>query len=306
MHHVTSALLLAALAAAGGAEAANSAAGTLMTMRVDGEVTVDLSGKVSAYEIDTKVDPAIRGVIDKAVGRWKFKPIVVDGAPVKARTSMRITLGAEEKPGGYAVFVDNVNFTDTLARKVDEVKGKKAGKVPMDIPNTGSDVAITVAKKGASPRYPAMGLMNRVNADVLLMLKVGADGKVLEVVPVQSSLLNVRGSDRALEKLREEFERTAAVAFKSWKMDVKVKPGVTPTEDDMTGLLSVRYSIPDSSAAVDTTGTWRIENRSIRRSVPWLPPASVSQRPGVSDFLPGEMRTASEGEQFQLLQGAGS
>ena len=75
----------------------------IMTMRVDGEITLGQNGGVLDYRITTPIKPEMQKLLDKAVRNWTFQPVI-------AKNNMRITLAAREAGRGYAVSVDNVTF----------------------------------------------------------------------------------------------------------------------------------------------------------------------------------------------------
>ena len=84
----------------------------MMTMRVDGDITIDSQGRVTKYKVTTPVTPTIEKALDKAVHGWRFHPVKVDGQPANARSNMRVTLAAREASNGYAISVDNIIYRD--------------------------------------------------------------------------------------------------------------------------------------------------------------------------------------------------
>ncbi len=107
-------MLIAALLAGASAHAATNvdvAKGeAVLTLRVDGQLSIDAQGNVVEYQIRTKLEPQVEKLVRRAVPGWRFKPIHVDGKPVIAQSPMRITLSAVEIEQGYKVMVDNVVF----------------------------------------------------------------------------------------------------------------------------------------------------------------------------------------------------
>lgn len=84
----------------------------LMTMRVDGDITIDAAGRVAGYHLKTGIEPALKTLIAGSVPHWEFDPVLLDGTPVAAKSKMRITLRAKEEDGGYVVAIDNAIFHD--------------------------------------------------------------------------------------------------------------------------------------------------------------------------------------------------
>jgi len=93
-------VLLGLLLAISGGQAAPAAAATpvagesVLTMRVDGELTIGTEGQVLSYKIRSKLDPTLQAMLDKSIPRWHLAPVRQGGKPVNAKTPMRITLAA--------------------------------------------------------------------------------------------------------------------------------------------------------------------------------------------------------------------
>jgi hypothetical protein len=78
---------------------AQKTAAATLEMSADGEVQIAPDGTVSDYRLQSHLAPAVAELVDKDVRRWQFKPIVVDGTPVVAKTSMHLDLKAEPVDG---------------------------------------------------------------------------------------------------------------------------------------------------------------------------------------------------------------
>src|SRR4249919_1055986 len=85
----------------------------LMTLHIDGKITIDSAGKVADYTIETELPNEIRAVIDKSVPRWLFAPPKLEGAQTQVRGNMRITLAATPSGEDHVVRIDNVTFPKT-------------------------------------------------------------------------------------------------------------------------------------------------------------------------------------------------
>jgi TonB family protein len=279
-------LLLPALAAPAATPAPQSE--KVLTMRVDGVLTVAPDGTVRDYRIATPMPTGLQEVLDKAVRGWTFHPVRLNGEPVAARNNMRVTLAARESGDGYAVAVDNVTFRPLAPPAPGETTGPADG-----------DGTVTVTARNLRPGSYPRGLMRAgVEGAVLLYLKLEPDGRVEDVVAVQSSLYDVRGRERTLDQARKQFERNAIDAARRWSFHVETTGDATPTASDLTVTVPVWYSMATRG---DDAGKWRIELRGPRQPVPWLDGVDVAQRFGVSDLGENEMATLASA--FRVPEG---
>jgi TonB family C-terminal domain len=249
----------------------------IMTMRVDGEITVGQNGGVLDYRITTPIKPEMQKLLDKAVRNWTFHPVIVDGKPVIAKNNMRITLAAREAGRGYAVSVDNVTFRG-MSPESPGGQGKPSAE-------QGGSVVIT-ARSMKPGGYPSGMARAGVEGAVLLYVRVSPNGNTEDVIAVQSSLYNVRGRPDVLDKARKLLEENAIAAAKRWEFNVTVtKPDPTPA--DMTVTVPYGY-VMGHNANREDAGQWRVELRSERAVVPWLLDTRTDTRTaqdiGVSDL----------------------
>lgn len=250
---------------------------SIMTMRVDGEITIGQGGGVLDYKITTPIKPEMQQLLDQAVRKWTFHPVIVDGKPVIAKNKMRITLAAHEAGRGYAVSVDNVTFRGMPSES-------PSGQDKPSAEQGGSVVITTKSMKAGG--YPRGLKQAGVEGAVLLYVRVSLDGNTQDVIAVQSSLYNVRGRQDVLDKARKLFEDNAIAAARRWKFNVTVtKPN--PTPEDMTVTVPYRY-VMGRNANREDAGQWRVELRSEKAIVPWLLDTRTDTRTvqdiGVSDL----------------------
>jgi hypothetical protein len=191
-------LLSLALAACIAFSSASGAAAPPKTasyeMVANGEVQIDAVGHVSDYKLSSELTPEISALVDRSVRRWRFEPILQDGRPVTAKTALRIRLLARRSG------VDSDNFTVSIA------------SVDFSAPRRSS--------AGKPPRYPQLAASARLNAKVLLLLRIDDTGKVVEALPYQTSLGARTRSERDAESWRTIFERASITAAKTWKYDL--------------------------------------------------------------------------------------
>ena len=255
---------------------------TLLTMRVDGSVTIDLQGHVAGYQIDTPVPDTLRGTLDHAVAGWRFQPVVLDGKPAVARTKMRITLAARKlDPDHYQVTVDNVVFPGGPGRLA-----SGANSQPIEL----------TARSVHPPRFP--GELARVGASarILIAIRANPDGQIVDVVAIQSSLLDTKGTQRNMAWAIRQFQDATIKAARQWRVGVIGTIDQT-NRDNLTATASVQFTMPNRE--IDVPGQWLLESRTPLQDIPWEPKAEGNQRVGVSDVAPGELiPTASD---YKLL-----
>ena len=269
----------------------------VLTLRVDGDLSIDAAGHVLDYRIRTKLDPDIAKLVAKAVPAWRFEPVVVNGKGIPAKSSMRITLAATEVKGGYEVRVDNIVFRpDTFeeyeaSRAAIQAESERQAADPTRAASAEKPrqfVGIT-ARKLTPPGYPSGLMKSGVEGVVLLILRLNPDGSVADVFASQSSLLNVKGKPEVLERARTMLEKNAAATAAKWTFGVEAKNMAALNASDLTVRVPVEYVLTGGGtrdASLD--GKWRHEVRGPNFPVPWLL-AGEDQVIGVSDLDSGEV-----------------
>lgn len=292
------ALALASASAQAGDRLSVDAAGeSVMTMRVDGELTIGTDGQVLEYKLRTSVDQRLQDMLAKAIPAWRMVPLQQGGRPIVAKTPMRIILAATEIAGGYEVRIDNVVFAPLTKEDHDAAAAalRAAADAGETIAAVGepatAPVLITARKMQPPPGYP-VGLMRAgVEGIVLLNLRINPDGTVAEAFAAQSSLLNVKGRSVTLDKARGLLEKESMRAARKWTFDVVASDPSVLEGDDMTVRIPVEYRLGIPGQKDDKSGfagAWRYEFRGPNLPAPWLLGKSGQQIVGVSDLEGGE------------------
>ena len=287
------AVMMAALAV-GTAHAASDPATaqgeSVLTLRVDGELTISPEGGVADYQLRTKLDPQVEALVKRAVPKWRFKPILVDGKPVIAKSPMRITLAAVEMPQGYQVTVDNVVFRPNTPEEWKAELASRKAHPGISVAGEAPRPPVTITSKSLTPpQYP--GGLQRLGVEgiVLLNLRLHPDGKVAEVFAAQSSLLNVKGRSGLMDRARTMLERSASDVAKRWTFNVEAQDpqGLSPVT--LTVRVPVAYTLDPPDETTDgLAGKWRHEFRGPNLTAPWLPDKNAAKI-GVSDLDKNEM-----------------
>lgn len=263
---------------------------SVLTMRVDGELSIDPEGRVMDYRITTKLDPQVEKLVRRAVPAWRFKPILVDGKPAIASSPMRITLAAEEMAQGYRVTVDNVVFQPNTREQYEAELASQKAHPRMSVAGEAPEPQVSISSKSMKPPgYPSGLLRSGVEGIVLLNLRLNPDGTVAEVFAAQSSLLNVKGREGLLDRARAMLERNAGDVAKRWTFQVEAENPAGLSAEDLTVRVPVSYTLGTSGEAADgLAGKWRHEFRGPNLTAPWLA-ADKAAKVGVSDLAGNEM-----------------
>ena len=261
------------------ARAAEAAVERLLSMSVDGRIVIEADGSVRDYSLLTKLTPNLAQMLGKSIQSWRFEPVLIDGQARRVEARVRVSLAAHKDGEDYQVKVDNVVFPAT------------PGAVELPAPQPAVEVT---RRKMNPPLYPG-GLMRAgVSARVLIALHFSPEGRVLEVVPVQTMLFDTAGNDAILGKAVEQFEAATLEAASKWTVNVKLHPGRPTNAKDFTAYTNVEYVMTQNAFGKrhlpvrEKDGKWRVVARSGLRPLPWLSGLDAPTV-GVADVDNGEM-----------------
>ena len=140
--------------------------------QLQGEVIVKLlvsdTGDVEAVEV-VSGDPILARAAVAAARKWKFKPFIKGGKPVKASTTI---------PFDFA-------FTEKVTDKTPPAD-------PTTIDNQGNSQPVHISQGVATgllihkvePVYPMLARVNHVQGTVVLNAIIGKDGRIAQLTPV--------------------------------------------------------------------------------------------------------------------------
>jgi len=166
------------------------------SMVLTGQIDIGTDGQVEAFQIDKRgqVNDAIARFVEGAVQAWRFEPVRVDGQAVKARSPVSLRLGGRIHPeGGQQVTL--------LAASVQQYD-----------PTATDDVT---RLKMPPPAYPEDVYRAGGRGDVLLLVQVGRDGKVMDVATEQVNL-RVIANEAAMRQMRDKLSRVSMAAARRW------------------------------------------------------------------------------------------
>lgn len=213
------------------------------SMLVTGTVDIDPAGGVTSYDLEQAeaLPKAMLDVVDKLVREWRFEPMLVDGKAVHARSPMQLRLVTKQDGENYLLRIGGVTFFG------DKGEGSLSrGKL-------------------RPPRYPAEAVYKGVGGTVYLVLRVGRDGSVEDVVAEQVNL-HVVGTERQMTNFRDLLAQTAIKTARTWMFNFPADG-----EDADSPFMSVR--VPVDFIAPDTrpeeAGKWQAYVPGPRQGVPW-------------------------------------
>lgn len=207
-----------------------------LQLDVSGEIAIDHQGAVYDYKIHTILTPEVKKIVEDSVRQWRFEPVQRDGKPVYAKSGMFLTLAALPAENGYRLRIDKVRFVGTR---------KAVSTMP--------------------PGFPIEALRMRVNAAVLVAVRVDAEGNVLEAMVAQSSMSGSRGTELRGSAVRKKFEVASVEAAKRWKFEPADLAAGDPAETTL--VLSVTFT---TEGAGYLRG-WRAAGAGPSNLIPWLP-----------------------------------
>lgn len=213
------------------------------SMLLTGTIDVDPKGVVSGFAIDhrDKVPAGVAQLVDATVPQWRFEPVIRDGQPVAARTSMGLLVVATQPdPTHYRVTVKGATFGDDGAGGV-------------------------TAKSMLPPKYPVVALKEMVSGEVYLVVRIDHLGTVVDVAAEQVNL-RALGSDSAMNSWRMVFAESASNAAKQWTFHV---PAAAFSDEGqfITIRVPVAYQFPGDEPRY---GEWSAYIPGPRQTIPWL------------------------------------
>lgn len=171
------------------------------SMPASGTIEIDAQGRVAGYTIkDAEAyDQALLDLMARNIQRWVFKPVLVDGVPRQARFDMYLRLQA--KP------LDDGKFEVSIA---------SAAFGSKDVAAPHARLAVRGVRE--PPRYPENELRGGIGGTVVVLLRVGPDGNVMDAA-VEQTNLSVVGRDGAMETWRKDLERATLAAARRWTFE---------------------------------------------------------------------------------------
>jgi hypothetical protein len=250
------------------------------SLLVGGTIDIAADGTVLGYTLDNagKLPKGILEMVARYAPHWKFDPIALPEG-THTRSPMNLLFVARKREdGNFAVELRSASFE-------------------ADVPET---ERVSVARRGRMPAYPDALAARGINGTVYLSLRIGRDGKVMDI---DASHVNLRtiGSESEMANWREQFRLASIKAVRGWRF----KPPSAGTEVDApywTGTLPVAFTV--MGYPEPKPGQWETYIPGPRKPIPWID--SVGMTAEHSDALaPNRFHTPGEGRRLLTPLGEG-
>jgi TonB family protein len=263
------ALLSAAALAAGPGEVRKRVQASML---LTGKIVVAPDGNVRSYAVDQaeKLPPAVAGLIANNVPRWKFEPTLLDGKPVAAEAKMSFRVVAEPVDGGkFSIGISGAEFG----------QGKPGESISYN--------------KRVRVIYPPEAAQARVSGTVYLVLRVGRQGQVVDVVAQQVNM-RVLASDSELERWRQVLARSAMRAARQWTFNPPTS-GKWVDAEYWVARVPVNFNLRVAGMPQGGSyGQWQEYVPGPRQPIPWFDSKQVASTS--ADALPdGDIRQVDQG-----------
>lgn len=244
------------------------------SMVVTGSVDVNPDGTLHGYTLDQpeKLPPVVVDVIGNGIAHWEFKLSAPAKDVVKSSMSIRVVA----KPMGDG------NFKVVIA-------GATFGQSHAD------DETVSYKTRPA-PTYPMLAIHARVTGTVYLLVRVGRDGTVEDVIAEQVNLEQY-ATQAEMDRFRKALADASIDAARRWTYNLPTK-GASKNDPYWLARIPVNFYLQGGGAPVvkHGYGQWHGYIPGPRQAAPWISPALASQSP---DAVP-DGALASGNAQVQL------
>lgn len=218
---------------------------------VGGSLVLARDGAVQSAVIDdeAKYGQPIAEMVRKAALQWRFQPVLRDGQPVVAKSSMHVRVVLKKSAdGNYIARIKGATFGDSSTDSTDVLRNAEGNKRIL-------------------PHYPAAAIRGRVQGTVYLALHVDRSGHVVDAVAEQVNLEN-SGPQRILKQYREILAESALKVARQWTY-VPPSTGPLARQDGWTAHVPVTYDLNPLGAPVPDR-TWVTYVRGPFTPAPWV------------------------------------
>ncbi|MBB4594563.1 hypothetical protein [Xanthomonas cannabis] len=278
--------MLLAMASVSGVQARPSAAQMQAqmeaSMNVAGELTLTPDGTVTAVKLtdEATLPPVVRERVKQSIASWRFDPVKDDGSALPTQLPMNLLLVA--KPGEnntYAVSIRSAHFGS-----------QEQG------------AASVTAKDMPPPAYPEHAFREGATGVVYLLLKIGRDGKVEDLVAEQVNLTTLAPESKR-PRWRKAFADVAIAKARGWTF-VPPTQGAEADAPYWVMRVPVTFDIhpwPSNPVAAKQAKKWQSYLPGPRQPAPWHEQSSPSAASDTPDALPGSGLFSARGEGVRLV-----
>jgi len=218
---------------------------THYTMGLTGWIDIDASGAVTAHRLDQHVatlPSSVVTAISRAVAGWRFAP---HASGTAMRAPMKLRLEAQRTSGGGI--------------SEPRIDAAQFGEVP-------PEERVTFAKQpGKRARYSSEMYYGGVSGGVHLAVRVGRDGKPMQVVAEQVNL-TVVDSEAGMERWRRELGELGVRTAQRWRF-IPPSSGPSASKSDWTMRVPVHFLAGGQQAS--GYGQWQLYIPGPKHEIPW-------------------------------------
>jgi hypothetical protein len=248
-------VILAVLLAGGGSGTAGAQSRAEVRRQVEtslvAEGTIDITadGLVldHALKRPDELPKSVVEMIARTVRQWRFEPVVLNPGTTRARAPMSIRLVAKK--------LDDGRFTV-------ELRGAQFG--------THAPAETVKSVRLTPPRYPDAAAHAGVGGTVYVVLRVGRDGRVADLVAEQVNL-RALARERDMEDWRKTLARAALGAARSWTFEPP-KQGDDVDAEYWAVRIPVDFVAPGQRAPAEHE--WHAYVPGPRAAIPWATDSS--------------------------------
>ena len=228
------------------------------SMVLTGTVDVNPDGSLHGYTIDKRelVPADVAAIVDKNVSRWTFNL----SSPTTEVIHTKMSLLVLAKPAGddkYSVTVSGSSF------------GENGG-------NNGESVSYK--SHDPRPAYPKAAVNARVSGTVFLLLRIGRDGTVEEVVAEQVNL-DQYGTSNEMRLYRKMLADASLLAARQWTYNLPTH-GKSVNDPYWQVRVPVNFNLlPFGERPKETYGRWHGYIPGPRETPQWISQTLLSEAP---------------------------
>lgn len=264
MKSMKKAILVALLAIAPMAAQASTSRDIESSAIVKGTIVLAKDGTVQSAVIDdeAKYGQPIAEMVRKAALRWRFEPVMRDGAPVVAKSSMHVRVVLKKATNGnFVARIKGATFGDSSTDSTDTLRGAEVNKKTF-------------------PYYPKAAIRARVEGTVYMALHVDRSGHVTEAVAEQVNL-GITGSERILKEYRAILAESALKAARRWSYVIPTT-GKLAAQDSWTAHVPVTYYLNELGKP-ERDRTWETYVPGPFTPAPWVDKPDVNAADALAD-----------------------
>lgn len=244
-------LLSLALCGHAAAETASTTSSrTEASLLVNGHILLTQEGTVSAIDIDhqDQLPAPVVDMIKRSSTKWRFEPVVENGAPVVAKAPMHLRMVATPSADGKTFQVRIASGTFT---------------------KTGNEHGLSYKDHSVHLRYPEAAIRGHISGTVFLVLRIQRDGTVGDVAAEQVNL-DQTGSEGILRQWRDVLAESSIRDARKWAFN---PPTTGPHKDDDGWIIRVpiSYHLQETGQTEKPkAGAWEVYSPGPKQSIPWL------------------------------------